>query len=65
MRGRVHHASMRRAFLLAPLLVAGSVWPAMGAGSVPTYPVPVVIDDTACDPSVLEVGDVCSLWMSP
>jgi hypothetical protein len=56
---------MRRAFLLAPLLVAGSVWPAMGAGPVPTYPVPVVIDDTACDPSVLEVGETCGLWMSP
>jgi hypothetical protein len=33
---------MRRAFLLAPLLVAGSARPAMGAGSGPTYPVPVV-----------------------
>ncbi len=65
MRGRVHHASMRRAFLLAPLLVAGSVWPAMGAGSVPTYPVPGVIDDTACDLSALEVGETCGLWMSP
>lgn len=56
---------MRRAFLLAPLLVAGSVWPAMGVGSVPTYPVPVVIDDTACDPLALEIGETCGLWMSP
>jgi hypothetical protein len=65
MRGRVHHPSTRRAFLLAPLLVAGSAWPAMGAGSVPTYPVPVVIDDTACNPLTLEVGETCGLWMSP
>lgn len=43
MRGWVLHASMRRAFLLAPLLVADSVWPATGAGPVPTSPVPVVI----------------------
>lgn len=52
---------MRRAFLLAPLLVAGWVWPAAGAGSVSTYPVPVVINDAACDPSVLVVGDPCAL----
>jgi hypothetical protein len=56
---------MRRAFLLAPLLVAGSVWPAVGAGSMPTYPVPVVIDDSACDPLTLQVGETCGLWMSP
>jgi hypothetical protein len=56
---------MRRAFLLAPLLVAGSMWPAVGAGPVPTYPVPVVIDDTACDPSALEVGETCAAWDAP
>ena len=47
MRGRVRHTSTRWAFLPAPLLVVIPVWPAMGAGSVPTYPVPVVIDDAA------------------
>ena len=63
MRGRDLHAGVRRAFLLAPLLVVGSVWPAAGAGAaVPAYPVPVVIDDEACDPSQLEVGETCALW---
>lgn len=39
MRVRVPHISTRWAFLPAPLLVAISVWPALGAGSVPTCPV--------------------------
>jgi hypothetical protein len=56
---------MRRAFLLAPLLVAGSVWPAAGAGSVTTHPVPVVIDTGLCSPDSMLVGETCGLWMAP
>jgi hypothetical protein len=56
---------MRRAFLLAPLLVAGSVWPAAGAGSVSTHPVPVVIDMGQCNPPSMLVGETCALWMAP
>lgn len=60
--GAVPSTSTRRAFLLAPLLVAGSVWPAAGAGSVPTHPVPVVITAGPCNPAGMVVGETCAVW---